>query len=75
MGTIGAMEHQKLYEDFIKTNQIDTSDLSSFVCETFEALESQYARYPFNEYNKAFYGLAPLQDYLVNYVRKHIDKF
>lgn len=75
METIGAMEHQKLYEDFIKTHDIDTSDLSSFDCETVEVFKSQYERYPFEEYDDTFYGLAPLQDYLVNYVRKHIDKF
>lgn len=75
MGTIGAMEHQKLYEDFIKTHDIDTSDLSSFDCETVEFFKSQYERYPFEKYDDTFYGLAPLQDYLVNYVRKYIDKF
>jgi hypothetical protein len=75
MGTICAMEHQKLYENFIKTHDIDTSDLSSFDCETVEDFQSQFKRYPFEEYDNDFYGLGPLQEYLVNYVRKHIEKF
>ena len=75
MGVIGAMEHQKLYEEFIEAHQIDTNDLSSFLFEIVEVFESPYERYPFDEYDDAFYGLAPLQDYLVTYVRKHIDKF
>ncbi len=75
MGIIGASEHKKLYDTFIEKYQINTYDLSSFDCETVEVFKSQYERYPFEEYDDTFYGLAPLQDYLVNYVRKHIDSF
>jgi len=75
MGMIGAMEHQKLYEEFIQTHQIDTNDLSSFDCETVDNFQSQYGRYPFDEYDGKFYKLEPLQTNLVPYVKKHIEKF
>jgi len=75
MGIIGAKEHQKLYEEFIKTHQIDTNDLSSFDCETVEVFQEQHERYPFDEYDDAFYVLEPLQTHLVAYVKKHIEKF
>lgn len=75
MGIIGAVEHQKLYEEFIKTHQINTSDLSSFDCETVEVFQAQYTRYPFDEYDDAFCELEPLETRLVAYVKKHIEKF
>lgn len=75
MGIIGAVEHQKLYEDFIRENRINTRDLSSFDSETLEVFQSQYSRYPFNKYDDAFYKMKPLQNYLIPYVRNHLEKF
>lgn len=75
MGMIGADAHQKLYEEFIKTHQIDTGDLSSFDCDTVEDFQKQYARYPFDKYDTAFCELEPLQHYLVAYVKEKIEKF
>ncbi|MBQ2705153.1 MAG: DUF4375 domain-containing protein [Clostridia bacterium] len=75
MGIIGASEHKKLYDTFIEKYQINTYDLSSFDCETVEVFQSQYERYPFDEYDDVFYELEPLQNYLISFVRKHIKKF
>ena len=75
MGIIGATEHKKLYDSFIEKHQINTYDLSSFDCETVEVFQSQYDRYPFDEYDDAFYELDPLQNHLISFVKKHIDKF
>lgn len=75
MGIIGASEHKKLYDTFIKKYQINTYDLSSFDCETVEVFQSQYERYPFDEYDNAFYELEPLQNHLISFVKKHIEKF
>ena len=75
MGIIGAVEHQKLYEDFIQKYQIDTNDLSSFDSETLEIFQSQYKRYPFDEYDDAFYKMKPLHNDLIAYIRNHIEKF
>lgn len=75
MEIIGATEHKKLYDAFIEKYQINTHDLSSFDCETVEVFQSQYERYPFNEYDDAFYELEPLQNHLIPFVKKHIEKF
>ena len=75
METVGATEHKKLYDSFIQKHQINTSDLSSFDCDNIEAFQDQYARYPFEEYDDAFYELEPLQTYLVSYIKKYIEKF
>ena len=75
MGIIGAIEHKKLYDAFIEKHQINTNDLSSFDSDTIEVFQSQYERYPFDEYDDAFYELEPLQNHLVSYVKKHIEKF
>ena len=75
MEMIGASEHKILYDAFIKKNQIDTYDLSSFDCENVEDYKPQYERYPFDEYDDDFYKLEPLQGYLVPFVKKYIEKF
>lgn len=75
MGIIDATEHKKLYDTFIEKHQINLFDLSSFDCETVETFQSQYERYPFDEYDDAFYELEPLQNYLIPFVKKHIKKF
>lgn len=75
MGIIGAAEHKALFDSFIEKHQIDLSDLSSFDCPNVEAFLAQYERYPFEEYDDAFYDLAPLEDHLIAYVKNHIEKF
>ncbi|MBP3323059.1 MAG: DUF4375 domain-containing protein [Clostridia bacterium] len=75
MGIIGASEHKNLFNTFINKYQIDLCDLASFNCETAEAYASQYERYPFEEYDNAFYTLEPLQGYLTSFVKNHTDKF
>jgi len=75
MEIIGASEHKKLYDTFIGKYQINTYDLSSFDCETVEVFQSQYERYPFDEYDDVFYELEPLKNYLISFVKKHIEKF
>lgn len=75
MGIIGAIEHKKLYNAFIEKHQINTNDLSLFDSDTIEVFQSQYERYPFDEYDDAFYELEPLQNHLISYVKKHIEKF
>ncbi len=75
MEIIGATEHKKLYDAFIEKHQINIRDLSSFDCETVEDFQSKYERYPFDEYDDAFYGLETLQNYLISFVKKHIEKF
>ena len=75
IGMIGATAHRELYDTFIKKHQIDLHDLSSFDCETVEAFQSQYARYPFEECDDKFYELEPLQSYLIPFVKKYMEEF
>ena len=75
MGIIGATEHKQLYDTFIEKHQINLYDLSSFDCETVEVFQSQYERFPFDEYDDTFYELEPLQNYLIPFLKKHIEKF
>ena len=75
LGMIGAYEQQKLYDDFIGKYHIDVTDLSSFDIESFEDFTAQYERYPFDEFDDAFYKMKPLQDYLTKFVRDNIEDF
>lgn len=75
MGIIGATEHKKLYDTFIAKHQINTEDLSSFDSETVDEFQSQYERYPFEEYDDAFYELESLQKCLIPFIREYIDEF
>ena len=75
MGIIGATEHKKLYDTFTEKHQINLCDLSSFDSETVELFQSQYERFPFDEYDDKFYEFEPLQNYLIPFVKKHIEKF
>ena len=75
MEIIGAVEHQKLYDTFLEKHQIDVSDLSSFDCESVDAFQAQYERYPFDEYDDAFCELEPLQKHLTVFIKEHIDRF
>ncbi len=75
MGIIGATEHKNLYDAFIEKYRINVNDLSSFDCETIDVFQSQYERYPFDEYDKSFYELDPLQNYFIPFLKKHIEKF
>lgn len=75
MGMIGATEHKRLYDTFVEKHQINLYDLSSFDSETVEVFQSQYERYPFNEYDDKFCDLEPLQSYLIAFVKKNIDEF
>lgn len=75
LATIGALEHKELFETFVNKYGIDTNDLSSFKSDDVEAFLAQYKRFPFDEYDNAFYDMKPLRDYLVGFVKENIDAF
>ena len=75
MGIIGAVEHKKLYDDFISKYGIDLNDLSSFDIEEAAEFEEQNQRYPFDEYDDAFYDMEPLETYLKKFIRENIKDF
>ena len=75
MGIIGANKHKQLYDDFVQKYRIDLNDLSSFDSDTAEDFEAQYDRYPFDEFDDAFYELETLEEYLIPYIKAHLSKF
>ena len=75
LDAIGADEHKKLFDSFIKDNNIDVHDLSSFIIDDVSEFETQNNRYPFDEFDNAFYELKPIQDLLIPYIKEHISEF
>ncbi|MBQ7379376.1 MAG: DUF4375 domain-containing protein [Clostridia bacterium] len=75
LGTVGANQHQKLFDEFIETNDIDLADLSSFDSEDWEEVDAQYDRYPFDDFDDAYYDMEPLETYLTKYARENLAQF
>lgn len=74
LNAVGAEEHQKLFDDFVSKHEIDLDDLSSFDSEDQETFEAQYDRYPFEEFDNAFYELETLERYVIDYLKAHMDE-
>ncbi len=75
MAVIGADEHKRLYDDFVQQNGIDLCELSSFDVDDLEEFAEQYDRYPFDDYDDAFYEAEPLETYLTKYARENLNYF
>ena len=75
LGIIGAHGHKQLYDSFIQTNGIDVNDLSSFRITKAADFEKQTERYPFDEYDDAFYALPSLQEPLTAYIKANLSAF
>ncbi len=72
---IGAEEHKALFEAFIRDNGIDVDDLSSFVIDDLDEFEEQTERYPFDDFDDAFYAMEPIEKLILPYLRAHIEEF
>lgn len=75
---LGANMHADLLAGFVEKHGIALDDLSSFECDDIDEYEEQVERYPFDDFDDAFYQLYDeehLSDVLVMYVRAHIDEF
>ena len=75
MAIIGAEEHQNLYDNFVKKNAIDLTELSFFDVNEAEEFEEKVERYPFDEYDDVFYDMEPLETYLKKFGRAHLVDF
>ena len=75
LGLIGAEEHKALFDGFISKYRIDLNDLSSFMIRRTRDFDKMTKRYPFDEYDDAFYELPALEEPLTKYIRAHIDAF
>lgn len=79
---VQAFPYKELLEKFVRDNGILLDDLSSFVIEDFDELQDEFAkqsaRYPFEEFDDAYYelyGEEPLGDFLEKYCKEHIGEF
>lgn len=76
---VGAKKHLDLFHRFVTENGIDVRDLSSFKLERVEDFEEQEKRYPFDQFDDAFYALEEekerLSDALACYIRQHLTDF
>ena len=75
MAIIGAEEHKRLYDGFLEKYKIDSADIASFASNNWEEVEERYERYPFDEYDDAFYDMKPLETYLTKYARENLTEF
>lgn len=75
MGIIGAIDHKELFDKFITDNNIDLYNLSSFAIEDIDEYEKQTEKYPFDDYDDAFYDMEPLEEHLKKFVREHLEDF
>lgn len=75
LGIIGAEEHKLLFDGFITKNCIDLNDLSSFKIRHVKDFDKQVQRYPFDEYDDAFYGLPSLEEPVTAYIRSNLSSF
>ncbi|MGM9589708.1 MAG: DUF4375 domain-containing protein [Faecousia sp.] len=75
LGIIGANGHKNLFDHFICKYKINLNDLSSFQIQRAKDFATQFERYPFDEYDNAFYQLDSLAVPLTAYIRTNIDAF
>ena len=75
MRIIGANNHKNLFDKFVTDNNIDLYNLSSFDIDDIDEYEKQTERYPFDDYDDAFYDMEPLEVYLIKFAREHLEDF
>lgn len=72
LNAVGAEEHRELFDGFIRKHEIDLDDLASFASEEEET--EKYDRYPFEEFDEAFYELETLERFVVDYIKENIEE-
>lgn len=73
MRIVGADEHRKLFDDFVFNNRINLNQFSFFDMEAANEFDEE--AYPFEEYEKVFSTLEPIETYLRDFVRNHKEDF
>ena len=66
---VGALEHKKMYDNFIKDNNINVYDLSFFTHDESTEYQDLCNAYPFDEFDDAFYDLGELDDFLEAFMK------
>lgn len=73
--TVGAYDHKRLFDNFVRENGINLYDLSEFAVEGERQEKKLRKRYPIEQYDQEFSRLKNLDVYLVEYVRMNIKEF
>lgn len=76
--TIQATSYEMLLKNFIMKHQISLNDLSSFIIDDVDEYEKQFERYPFDDFDDAYYQCYendPLEKYLLDYSKEHLNDF
>ena len=71
---VDAIEHKKLYDDFIKENKINVNDLSFFKIEDLNEYQDIVNAYPFEDFDDEFSDLEELADYIEKYYIEKMKK-
>lgn len=75
---IEALSYEKLLREFVEKYDIDLRELESFIVEEIEDYEAQTERYPFDDFDNAYYELyekEPLEDILLAYAKQNLGDF
>lgn len=72
---VGAKEHLAHFTEFVDTNQINTSDLSSFMVRSTRGFIKQTKRFDFDAFDEKYYGLPALQEAVISYIKANINEF
>ena len=75
LAVLGATEHQTLFNDFVKKNDISTEYLIFFIINDESEFAEKRAHYPFDEYDEPYKQLPSLRDMLLAYAREHIEEY
>lgn len=78
LSQVGAESFRKLFHNFVTENDIDVTQLDSFVIHSAEEFVAQNERYPFDEFDEAYYELyerEPLDALCTAYIRRHLGDF
>ncbi len=74
MEKLGKPEIAALYRNFIEENKIDVHDLSEFDMEAAESFAELNDRYPFDDFDEAFYVFEDIRDEAAPYLREHLSE-
>ena len=75
LAVLGAVEHQKLFDDFVTKNEISTEYLIYFIINDESEFAEKRAHYPFDEYDEPYKQLPSLWEMLMAYAKEHIAEY
>ncbi|MBE6780232.1 MAG: DUF4375 domain-containing protein [Clostridia bacterium] len=73
LNEVGAINLKELFDNFIKENNIDVNDLSSFKITSIDEYEAQTKRFDFESFDNKFYEDIDLHQLIIKYSKINID--